>query len=121
RMRVFLNESDEGSGGGGRSITLKLTGDPALGVNRDALGAIVRCWATIDGESVVQSRQLIGIGGHAGKQNEFLVHFGLGDAARAERIEVEWPAAERTVTTLTDVAPGRHAVVLNPIGAAAAE
>ena len=36
-------------------------------------------------------RQLCGIGGHAGKQLAFPLHFGLGPAERIEVLEVRWP------------------------------
>ncbi|QKK07388.1 MAG: hypothetical protein HND58_03960 [Planctomycetota bacterium] len=82
---------------------MRLEGDPSpreaaspedrlAAVARDALGATVRVTAVIRGERVTQSRQLIGIGGHQGKQMDFVVHVGLGDAERAERVEIEWPA-----------------------------
>ncbi|MFO0831164.1 MAG: CRTAC1 family protein [Phycisphaerales bacterium] len=95
------------------SLTLKLLGDPDRGCSRDALGAIVRVTADLDGDPatppVTQSRQLIGIGGHAGKQMEFLVHVGLGAAARADHVEVTWPARS-PATTLDNVEAGRHEV-----------
>jgi hypothetical protein len=34
-------------------------------------------------------------------QNDLRVHFGLGDAARAERLEIRWPSG--TVDTLQNV------------------
>jgi hypothetical protein len=113
RVRVFLNEAAEKSLG--RALLLRLTGDEARAVSRDALGAIVRCTATIRGERITQSRQLIGIGGHQGKQMDFAVHFGLGDAPHAERIEIEWPARERTTIVLENLEPGTHAVRLSEI------
>ena len=91
---------------------LRLVGDETQSVSRDALGAIVRMTATIDGTQVTQSRQIIGIGGHQGKQMDFVAHFGLGDAAVAERVEIEWPSRERLVTVLEDVEAGRHTVRL---------
>jgi hypothetical protein len=96
------------------AITLTLIGDPAQGVNREALGAIVRLHTSAPGRAAYQSRQLIGIGGHAGKQHQFLVHFGLGTAERAERIEIIWPGAYEITTTLPNVSPGHHVVRLAP-------
>jgi hypothetical protein len=101
----------------GNAITLRLIGDPAQGVNHDALGAIVRLHTGAPGRSSFQSRQLIGIGGHAGKQHQFLVHFGLGAAERAEQIEIIWPGAMEMTTTLRNVGPGRHEVRLAPVEA----
>lgn len=108
RVRVFRNLAADRKLGS--SLMLKLVGDPEAGVSRDALGAIVRVTATIDGKQVTQMRQLIGIGGHQGKQHEFIVHFGLGDAERAEVVEVTWPDARGSVTRLEDVAAGRHVI-----------
>lgn len=121
RVRVYLNQaSDRGLG---RALVLRLEGDPSpreaaspedrlAAVARDALGATVRVTAVIRGERVTQSRQLIGIGGHQGKQMDFVVHVGLGDAERAERVEIEWPARARVVTVLEDVAAGERTVRL---------
>jgi len=109
-VRVYLNQAaDKGLG---QALVLQLVGDEALGVSRDALGAIVRMTAVIQGQRVTQSRQLIGIGGHQGKQMDFALHFGLGDAAEAERIEIEWPSVAPQVTVLEHVEPGRHTVQL---------
>ncbi len=66
-------------------------------VSRDALGAVVRATIDLDGNPatppVTVVRQLIGIGGHAGKQHEFLVHLPLGRSDQAERIEIYWPGS----------------------------
>lgn len=110
RVRLFLNQAADQKLG--NAIVLRLTGEESRGVSRDALGAVVRLTATIGGERVTQSRQLIGIGGHQGKQMDFVIHFGVGDAERAERIEIEWPARERTSTILEDIAVGSHHVRL---------
>lgn len=110
RVRVYLNQAAEKTLGG--AVVLRLVGDEGLGVSRDALGAIVRTTAVIGGERVTQCRQLVGIGGHQGKQMDFVVHFGLGDATEAERVEIEWPARERRVTVLKHVATGTHTVRL---------
>lgn len=112
-VRVFLNQAAERRAAAGLpadSITLKLVGDESMGINRDALGAIVEMVTEVDGREVRQLRQLIGVGGHAGKQHEFLVHFGLGGAAEAKRIEVRWPAARPVTTVLEGVPAGRHTV-----------
>lgn len=110
RMRVYLNQAVEKLLG--NALVLRLVGDETQSVSRDALGAIVRMTATIGGERVTQSRQLIGIGGHQGKQMDFVVHFGLGDASVAERVEIEWPSRERVVTLLEDVEAGTLVVRL---------
>jgi hypothetical protein len=84
-------------------------------VARDALGAVVaiRTQRTGDGEEARQWRQLIAIGGHAGKQHEMLVHIGLGSAAEASSIQIQWPDRAQTLTTLKNVAAGRHTIELS--------
>jgi hypothetical protein len=110
RVRVYLNQAADKTLG--HALVLRLVGDEGLGVSRDALGAIVRTTAVIGGRPVTQCRQLVGIGGHQGKQMDFAVHFGLGDAGEAERVEIEWPCRERRVTVLEHVVAGTHTVRL---------
>lgn len=97
------------------SITLRLIGDPTRGVARDALGAVVAIGTQKAGEGAATSqwRQLIAIGGHAGKQHEMLVHIGLGSAAEASSIQIQWPDRAQTFTTLKNVAAGRHTIELS--------
>lgn len=94
------------------SLTLLLQGNPAKGAATNALGAIVRITADLDADpatpDVTQTRQLIGIGGHAGKQHEFLIHVGLA-AATTARVEVTWPSRTDTSTVLT-LPAGRHSI-----------
>jgi enediyne biosynthesis protein E4 len=78
--------------GNGRALVVALQGTRS---NRAAIGARV----------VVQagSRRLIDevrSGGSFCSQNDLRLHFGLGAASRAERIEVTWPSGA------TDVVPG---------------
>lgn len=110
RVRCFLSQAIERDLG--HAITLTLVGDPARGVSRDAIGAIVRVTADIDGQIVTQSRQLIGPGGHQAKQHELLVHVGLGDATTAQRVEILWPCKDGLLTTLTDLPAGHHVIRL---------
>jgi hypothetical protein len=124
-VKVYLNQTVEKRaeraknqlqvrGSVANSLVLKLVGDPAQGCSRDALSAIVRVTADVDGDAatpaVTQSRQLIGIGGHAGKQVEFVVHVGLGAAPRAERVEIVWPDRHGSTTVLEGVGTGRREV-----------
>src|SRR4051794_11838653 len=64
-------------------VTLTLVG---VASNRDAIGARVRC---VTG-AVEQSQEVRG-GGSYLSQNDFRVHFGVGAAARIERLDVRWP------------------------------
>jgi enediyne biosynthesis protein E4 len=67
-----------------RWIALKLVGTQS---NRSAIGARVRL---VTG-SVVQTQEVRG-GGSYYSQNDLRVHFGLGEARAADRIEVRWPS-----------------------------
>lgn len=108
RARLYLNRSSENRA----SLILYLQGDPEQGVTREAFGTIVRMTADLDGNpetpDVTQIRQVLGPGGHAGKQNTFMVHFGLGDASTAKQIEILWPNAAKTSTVLKDLPAGRY-------------
>ena len=68
---------------GNHWITLTLTGTSS---NRDAIGARVRA-VTGDGQQWQEVRG----GGSYLSQGDFRVHFGLGAAARVDRIDVRWP------------------------------
>ncbi len=115
RVKLYHNQTAinrKAVGKAPNGVTLTLVGDGTR-VNRDALGAIVRLTTTVAGKSITQSRQLIGIGGHAGKQHQFLIHFGLGEAAAADTITINWPG-NVPETVLTNIAPGHHTITLPP-------
>jgi hypothetical protein len=67
----------------GRWLTLRLRGTTS---NRSAIGARVRLTAG----GVTQVGEVRGGGSYA-SQNDLRVHFGLGAAARVDRVEVRWP------------------------------
>ncbi len=108
RAHLFLNSASEGS----HSLVLSLEGDPLNGITQDAYGAIVRMTADLDNDpntpDITQLRQLQGPGGHAGKQNQFVLHFGLDQATVAKTIEITWPNKKRSKTTLRDRPAGYH-------------
>lgn len=74
---------------GGHWLTLRLIGS---GGNRDALGASVWCAA---GGKV--QRAIVHGGVSYLSQNDRRIHFGLGSAARVDRLEIRWPNGERQV------------------------
>ncbi|HMN97629.1 MAG TPA: CRTAC1 family protein [Phycisphaerales bacterium] len=82
RPKIYLNRSAEGR----RSIILRLDGRP--GANRHGLGATVRVRLPDGGERVAT---LQGPGGHAGKQHDAILHFGLGGHDRVEAVTIDWP------------------------------
>jgi hypothetical protein len=79
-----------------RPDLFRLTGDPShhwvtltlvgTSSNRNAIGARVRA---LTGDA--QQWQEVRGGGSYLSQNDFRVHFGLGSAARVDRVDVRWP------------------------------
>jgi len=103
RLRLFAGRLSRSSAE--RSfLTIRLEGDPEAGANRDTLGAIVM--ARLGGTTL--RRQLIGIGGHAGKQHDFIIHFGLGNAESVDEVTVLWPNAARTRQSFSNVHAGAY-------------
>ncbi|MCH6256869.1 CRTAC1 family protein [Puniceicoccaceae bacterium K14] len=115
RASLFLNPAADYN----NSMTLSLRGDPANQITRDAFGSIVRLTADLDNDpttpDITQSRQLQGPGGHAGKQNQFILHFGLGKALRAKTVEIIWPNPQRSRNLLKDLKAGHHEIDLNTL------
>ena len=72
--------------------------------NRSAIGARVRVKATINGKAVWQLRAVEGQSGYCGQNMQ--LHFGLGDAAVADSILVEWPSG--LFDAFSNVAADRH-------------
>ncbi len=81
----------------GHWILLKLTGTRS---NRSALGARVR--VTAGGRTQTDE---VRSGGSYLSQSDLRLHFGLGAATKADRIEIDWPSGARQ--TLREVAAGR--------------
>jgi len=75
--------------------------------NREAYGAIVR----LESGGRVQCQAVLAASGFS-SQNDRRLHFGLGDAQRADRVEVRWPSG--AVTTLENVAAGQRLRVEEP-------
>ncbi|MEQ9318919.1 MAG: ASPIC/UnbV domain-containing protein, partial [Polyangiaceae bacterium] len=77
------------------------------GTNRAAIGARV----TVAGEDgVVQTQEVDGGHGHYGAQKDLTLHFGLGEACRAE-VTVRWPNASLTTQTFELVSGYRYELV----------
>ncbi len=76
---------------------------------RTPYGAIVTVTCPGEGPTAHQVRQLMGPGGHSGKESEAIIHVGIGFATTA-RVEILWPTDPPTTTTLTDVGPGRRTI-----------
>ena len=72
--------------GGGHWLTLRLEG---VRSNRDGVGARV----VLEAGGRRQSAQRFG-GGSYQSAGDPRLHFGLGDSARVERVEVRWPSGQ---------------------------
>jgi enediyne biosynthesis protein E4 len=96
RSYLFHNE-----GGSNQSLRLKLVGTKS---NRDGMGAIGRVTTGKD----LQSKMLRS-GSSYLSQSELVLTFGLGSAAKADSIEVQWPSGQ--VDKLTDIKAGQTLVV----------
>ncbi len=122
RLHVYINRNDDNNNNN-NGLVLRLAGEPGSGSTRDAFGAIVKIAADIDGDAATppaqQMRQLTGPGGHQGKRHEALVHFGLGRAGKADRVQILWPTRPAITTELEGLAAGDWTVTLRPDGTAA--
>ena len=82
--------------------------------NRAGIGAVGRVWTTAG--AAPQTRE-VSAGSHYLGQSDSVVHFGLGEtSAPLDRVEVHWPATDRTVT-LRGVAPDQEITVVEPAAA----
>ena len=91
--------------GGNHWLTLRLTGSSS---NRAAIGAVV----TVTAGGVRQSRAVVSQASYY-SHDDLRLHFGLGAAAAAERVEIRWPAG--TTQVLTGVRGGGIVTVAEPV------
>jgi len=108
RLDVVINDLDGSAQvlhneltGGGHWLTVRLEG---RGGNTDAIGAVVRVKA-----GPLAMTRFVRSGSSYLSQEDMRQHFGLGPAARADRVEVRWPGGG--VTRLEDVEADRILVV----------
>ncbi|HEX9186369.1 MAG TPA: CRTAC1 family protein, partial [Vicinamibacteria bacterium] len=99
------------SGNAHHWLLLKLVGTRS---NRSAIGARVRC--VVGGTTLVEE---VRGGGSYISQNDLRVHFGLGGAARVDRLEVRWPSG--LTEAWTDVAGDQILELREGTGKAAGE
>lgn len=78
--------------------------------HRSAIGTKVRVRASMGGRSLWQMREL---GGSLFAEDGRRVHFGLGDATRAEKVRIEWPSGN--VQALTEVTADQILTVTEPL------
>lgn len=93
--------------GGGHWLELRLVGRPEAGSNRDAIGARV---TVVTGTSR-QIRELDGGNSFCG-QSDRRIHFGLGDRAVVELLEIRWPS--RRIQRLENVRADRCLTIEEP-------
>lgn len=86
------------SGPAGHWIIVKLIGNTALGMPRDAIGAVVFCEA-----GGLRQRGEVASGRGYLSQSDLRIHFGLGEAEEIERLEVIWPGGLRETYTPSSV------------------
>jgi hypothetical protein len=99
-------------------LTVSCTGTTS---NRAAIGAKVRVHATIWGKPMWQVREISG-GSGLGTQDDLRPHFGLGDAAVADEVRIEWPSGivqtfkNVTAKTILRVTEAAVSITANPVG-----
>jgi hypothetical protein len=81
-------------------LKVKLNGQAS---NRSGIGAKIRIKATIAGKEIWQVREMTG-NGFSQTCPGLVAHFGLGDAAQADLVRIEWPSG--IVQELTNVPAG---------------
>jgi len=77
--------------------------------NRFGVGARVRLMATVGGHAYWQTRWALPATGYA-SANDQRIHFGLGDAARVDSLEIHWPSG--IVDRYADIQPGAFLVAV---------
>ncbi|HUR55531.1 MAG TPA: CRTAC1 family protein [Gemmataceae bacterium] len=97
RARVLRNEGKKGN----NWVRLDLRGD-GVKSNRSAIGAVV----TIEAGGKTITREVIGARGYL-SQPELVVHAGLGDAKKIDKVTVRWPGKAATPETWTDLDAGK--------------
>ena len=101
----------ENAGNGNHWLQLRLVGTVSP---RTPFGAVATLSATIDGETVVQTRHLASQSGFLAQQPAIL-HFGLGDATAVDSLQIRWPAGG-VQTVAVPAVDQRLTVVENPLG-----
>jgi enediyne biosynthesis protein E4 len=104
RAYLFHNE-----GGTNHSLRIKLKGTKS---NRDGIGAVIRVVSSQD-----RQWQMLRSGSSYLSQSELVATFGLGSAAKADSVEIQWPSGQ--VDKLTDLNAGQTVIIEEGKGVAA--
>jgi len=105
-LDIVLNNLDgpptllrnRGGARAGHWVTLKLIGDPSRQAPRDAIGAVVFCYA-----GGFRQRGEVASGRGYISQSDLRVHFGLGSAKQVEKLDILWPNGARETLLLPAV------------------
>jgi hypothetical protein len=79
-------------------LSLKLIGDPKLKTPRDAIGSVA--WVTI-GKMRLRGDVISGAG--YASQSDLKLHFGLGEAAKVDKVEISWANGKSEIVNLNVV------------------
>lgn len=93
RARVLRNESPRTN----HSLRLDLRGD-GVRSNRSAIGAVV----TVEAGGKTYTRDIAGARGYL-SQSELVVHVGLGETTKADKVMVRWPGKGMMTETWTNL------------------
>jgi enediyne biosynthesis protein E4 len=91
--------------GPNRWLSIRLIGTRS---NRAAIGAVV----TVTAAAVRQSRAVVSQASYY-SHDDLRLHFGLGAAAAADRVEIRWPSGATQI--LTSVAAGKLITITEPV------
>ena len=97
QIHIYRNETHSKAAQGANWVQLRLVGSG--GSNRSAIGARV----TVQAGGFSQTAELDGGHGHFAIQNDLVLHFGLGEACKIDKITVRWPDQDLTVQTFEGV------------------
>jgi len=98
-------------GGTNHSLRIKLAGTKS---NRDGIGAVVRINSGKD-----QQWKMLHSGSSYLSQSELVLTFGMGSAAKADSVEVQWPSGQ--TDKLSNVPPGQTITVQENKGIVASQ
>lgn len=76
---------NDGASKAGHWLTVRLIGDPSLRCPKDAIGSVA--FATANGRRI---RDEVASGRSFHSQSDLRLHFGLGSAAKIDKLEVRW-------------------------------
>ncbi len=79
-------------------LSLKLIGDPKQKTPRDAIGSLA--WVTI---GKLRLRGDVVSGASYASQNDLKLHFGLGEAAKVDKVEISWANGKSEIVNINAI------------------